>query len=266
MRTAKQVILGISFMLAATGLSEAQNPFTPACNSPHFPVPAPSVVHEVDSQCGLTGSGGREAAQNTAKNNFCALGQPQTMTIDTLQELQRSVEQNTNINFGDEATAERKAGPTQNRAPLRQLGEGKLAVLTGYVLIARQEGKESVNCGTKVANDPLNHDIHISIVSAPDVTNECQSVVAEMSPHHRPDSWTAQNVNKVAHAKALVRVTGQLFFDSSHAVCENGQRVRSNPSRVSLWEIHPIYGFEVCTAKCSTNPTWTPIHVWLQHH
>lgn len=57
--------------------------------------------------------------------------------------------------------------------------------LNGYVLIARQEGAESVNCGTHVPNSAAYHDIHISIVQNPDDT-ECSGVVAETVPHHRP--------------------------------------------------------------------------------
>jgi hypothetical protein len=258
--------LRVCLFLAVATPCAAQNTFAPVCTSPNYPVPTPTAARDIDTQCGLSGSGGREAQQNSAKNNFCASGPAEPVAIGGLQTLQAAVDADASIAFGDEATPGRKAGPATNRAPLRKLGEGKQAVLTGFVLIARQEGKESVNCGKTVSDEPAEHDIHISIVASATETNECTSVVAEMSPHHRPDSWTAANVNKLAAAKAMVRVTGQLFFDSSHLPCAGGARVRSNPARVALWEIHPIYSFDVCTAKCETKPTWTPLYQWLAQH
>ena len=80
-----------------------------------------------------------------AKNNFCpATSAPSTVTIADLQKLQNNVQSNASINFGDEAQPSRKKGPTVDRAPLKRLGEGKQVVFRGFVLIARQEGAESV--------------------------------------------------------------------------------------------------------------------------
>jgi hypothetical protein len=250
--------------------ASASAAFKPVCRRPNYPQPPPATSPGIDSLCGLAGSGtGAEGTQDTAKNNFCATGTPRSVTIPSLTTLQSSVEQNTAINFGDENSAARKRGPTTDRAPLQKLGEGRLVRLKAYVLRARQEGGESVNCGSNVPNQATFHDIHISLVAQPQDYSEaaeCSGVVAEMSPHHRPDAWTAGNVNKVAAARALVRVTGQLFFDSSHEPCQNGQPVRSNPKRVSLWEIHPVYKFEVCTANCSGAGKWLPLDQWVKQN
>src|SRR3954447_7069066 len=82
--------------------------------------------------------------------------------------------------------------------------------------------------------------------------------------HHRPVAWTAESVNVVASAHVPVRVTGQLFFDSSHVPCNGHSRVRANPARASLWEIHPIYSFDVCVTGCGTdNPSWQSVDQWL---
>jgi hypothetical protein len=135
--------------------------------------------------------------------------------------------------------------------------------LKAFVLKARPEGGESVNCGKAVSGEN-SHDVHISLVASANVTDECAGVVAEMSPHRRPDSWTHLSVQKVADAKLPVRVTGQLFFDSSHEPCARGQKVRSNPMRASLWEIHPIYKFEVCTSDCDGAGQWVPLDQWVQ--
>ena len=145
-----------------------------------------------------------------------------------------------------------------------RVAEGKLAVLKGFVLIARQEGAESVNCGKNAPNSPPYHDIHISIVQSADETDECSSVVAETSPHHRPPEWNAANLNAVGKAHLPVRITGHLFFDSSHVPCADGKPVPSNPKRVSLWELHPVYEFEVCTANCDAEGTWAKLEDWAK--
>jgi hypothetical protein len=154
-----------------------------------------------------------------------------------------------------------------------KIGEGTLRSLEGYVLIARQEGKEMVNCETTPPNVPASHDIHISIVG--DVSqvhgNECESVVAEMSPHHRPDSWNVANLQKVAAGHNRVRLTGQLFFDSSHSPCildgktsPEGKAEAGDPHRSSLWEIHPIYKFEVCPTGNCAQGGWKPLDQFIK--
>jgi hypothetical protein len=197
------------------------------------------------------------------KNNFCAAGEPSKTSFSDMRDLEQKVEGDLDINFGNHHSADRKKGPTEDRSPLADLGEGKQVVLTAFVLTARQEGGESVNCGARFPpnnpRDPKYHDIHISLVASQDVTNECSSVVAEMSPHHRPDSWNRATVQKVAAAGLPVRVTGQLFFDSSHMPCTGGQPSAGNPKRFSLWEIHPIYKFEVCTGDCTGASDWVPL-------
>ena len=239
--------------------------FKPTCTSPSFPNPPPKNPLGIDTQCGVSGSGiGAEGQQDTVKNNFCAKGTPKPVTVAYLTSLQAKVEKKKSINFGDEKSGSRMKGPTTNRAPLKTLGEGQMVTLKAYVLIARQEGGESVNCKANVPDESLFHDIHISLVASKDVSDECSGVVAEMSPHHRPDDWTHTNVDKVSKQKLLVRVTGQLYFDSSHFPCSNGQGVRSNPKRVSLWEIHPIYKFEVCTADCDGEGQWLALDVWAK--
>lgn len=145
--------------------------------------------------------------------------------------------------------------------------------LKAFVMDAMQEGPEKVNCQEEVPTTKDYHDIHISLV--PNIklaaattkeaiaASECQGVVAEMSPHFRPALWTAGNLNKAGDKKLPVRVTGQLFFDSSHVPCKDGEPVGKNPKRVSLWEIHPIYAFEVCTADCDGEGTWVSLEDWV---
>ena len=37
----------------------------------------------------------------------------------------------------------------------------------------------------------------------------------------------------------------------------------SNPKRVSLWEIHPVYKLEVCTANCGGAGTSVALDQWV---
>lgn len=103
---------------------------------------------------------------------------------------------------------------------------------------------------------------HISIVDSSSNHVECLSVVVEMSPHHRPAAWNQANVEAVAKAHLPVRVTGQLFFDSSHTPCGGGVPTKGDPSRASLWEIHPIYKFEVCAKGDCSSGGWVPLTEW----
>ncbi|MBI3698230.1 MAG: hypothetical protein HY238_25760 [Acidobacteria bacterium] len=255
------------------GIARGADKFTQECSNAHYPSPAPSQSLGIDAQCVVQGSGGDEDHQNRAKNNFCATGSPQPITLQRLKDLQKKVEDDTSIDYGDKIMPPRtKAGPTIERGPLHSLGEGRQVTFTGFVLKARQEGKESVNCGKNVSNTPLFHDIHISLVETANTKSECSGFVAEMSPHHRPAQWTAANINMAAKKskgmkqKPQVRVTGHLFFDSSHRPCQGGQKVGSNPQRVSLWEIHPIYKFEVCgVGNCdAAEDKWLPLDEWVQ--
>lgn len=267
------IFIATAFLFFACKAAQAEK-FIPECEHPTFP----SKATAVDQRCGLKGAGGVEAEQNDLKNNFCANGPPTVLTFERLKELQSDVEKNKVINFGDRAN-HGGHGPTQDRAPLKALGEGTLVELRAYVLAAKQEGAESVNCGKtfdRLRNKNAYHDIHISIVETKDLStpsdrdkekvNECHGVVVEMVPHHRPPVWTATNVNKVRNAHLPVRITGQLFFDSSHVPCSGDTPVRTNPKRFSLWEIHPIYKFEVCVADCNAHGTWMTLENWLTQH
>jgi hypothetical protein len=263
MRKVWHVAVLLIAVLGVWSLANAQT-FTQTCSNPSFP----SQATAIDSACVVTGQGGKEGPQNQAKNNFCSQGQPQAYTFDKLKRLQVQVGNDHSIPFGRKGTATRHPGPATDRSPLEKLGEGELVVLNAFVLKARQEGAESVNCGKPpaagaVPNEPLYHDIHISLVQLAAEADECNGMVAEMSPHHRPAAWSADNLNRLAQSHMPVRVTGQLFFDSSHSPCVNGEASAGDPKRFSLWEIHPIYKFEVCTGNCTGEGNWASLEDWV---
>ena len=263
-------LIVVALVLAALNI-----PLFGQCPHPNLPSPTPAPIDS--TTCGPAGNGGAETTQNEAKNNFCADGPAQPITIAEMTTLQQKVESDKSIPFGsrDEHPLTTNPGPATDRKPLQQLGEGNQVVLVGFVKKARQEEAESVNCGKggPVPNKPEYHDIHVSIVEN-SANSECSGIVAEMIPHHRPTIWTADLVNQVATAGLQVRVTGQLMFDSSHSPCQNGKPVCTkpkgnppkqscDPARVSLWEIHPIYKFEVCThGDCSSGSGWVPLDQW----
>lgn len=235
--------------------------FTQSCPTPQFP----SVSTGIDASCGPSGSSDPQSAdglQNLKKDNFCALGTPIAVTLSALKALQTKA-------ASGEATNHFKPGePLPDRTFLKSLGEGDLVTFEGYVFEARQECKESVNCGVQSPNQDGFHDIHISLVDHVPTSKlgtqaadaeECGSFVAEMIPHHRPAEWNACNVNSIATKKLRVRITGQRMFDGSHLTCNGTTPNGSNPKRATLWEIHPIYSFDVCpSGDCKTNG-WVPL-------
>jgi hypothetical protein len=246
-------------------LAAQQFPATcPNDKTPHLPS---MTAAPIDSLCGLDGTPSRpaEKPQNEAKNNFCsAPGAPEPIILDKIKSLQSEAEAEEN---------KRNLTPGQpppDRSFLQSLGEGQLVVFQGFVFEARQECKETVNCGTTVPNVNASHDIHIALLEQPRKTHsgdpnpardaeECTGFVAEMIPHHRPPEWTQCNVQSVADAGLRVRVTGQQFFDGSHQPCRNNAPHGSDPKRISLWEIHPIYSFEVCPSGDCAGGGWEPL-------
>lgn len=127
------------------------------------------------------------------------------------------------------------------------IGEGYLVKITGYLAQMRPEGPESVNCKLKHV---ANNDFHLSIV--PDSgDDEFHGIVVEMIPQDRPATWTTEALHKVRDKHVQVLVTGQLFYDAKHLVNPGPDPKQGQPKRFSLWEVHPVQRFFVCTqASC----------------
>ena len=245
-------------MLALPGSAQV---FTQSCAAPQFP----GSSTPIDGTCKSSGSSDPKSAdglQDLRKNNFCAAGAPIMVTLSQLVALQKTTaaaETQKKLKQGD---------PPADRTFLENLGEGNLVQFEGFVFEARQECKETVNCGAGSPNEDAFHDIHISLLDHAPVSKpgaaaadaeECGSFVAEMIPHHRPPEWNACNVNSVATQKLRVRITGQRMFDGSHLTCNGKTPNGDNPKRATLWEIHPIYTFEVCPKGDCQTGGWTPL-------
>ena len=134
----------------------------------------------------------------------------------------------------------------------------------------RKGGKESCNCGEAngAAKDVI--DMHLVLIPSSDLENtpECKSVTVEISPHFRPERWDADTILR-ANDHPL-RFTGQLMYDAAHRPCSGSPPTRGyqSPSRVSNWEVHPVYAIDVCTKKslsgCKANndSVWKPLDQW----
>jgi len=170
---------------------------------------------------------------------------PITVPIEIFEDLQEAA---------DKVVTQGAYPPPDQREALRDLnirghhiGEGTLVKVTGYLYEMRPEGAESVNCkltGVK------NNDFHLSLVADPD-GDEFHGVVVEMIPQDRPDSWNTKALHEVRDSGAQVLVIGQLFYDGKHVVNKGPRSIKGEPKRFSLWEVHPVQRFFVCTrANC----------------
>ena len=130
-------------------------------------------------------------------------------------------------------------------------GEGHLVRVTGFIVADPHPNTgESVNCNLPAPED---NDFHISLASA-STKSAFESIVVEPIPQTRKAEWTIKKIKAVEKAKQRVMVTGQLFYDNAHRVRKSDAPGLSHePKRFSLWEVHPISEFLVCT-----NPPCSP--------
>lgn len=218
-----------------------------------LPFAAIAKERPIDSVCPPEGAATNDEKrmENQAKNNFLATGNPVSVTLQDFKLLQDA---------GD------AVGKTTDRSRFRTLvrnknerllGEGTLVKLVAYLLDSHYTNVgagESVNCKLPSRVD---NDITISLVEASG-DDPCNSIIAEISPHFRPDAW-----NEIVNLKINqpLRITGPLFLDDSHQPCRNG--LRPNPKRISVWEIHPVYNIEVCKSDTIAGCNVNDDSVWI---
>jgi hypothetical protein len=240
------LLLHLLALPAALAAQEGED-FVPGCNLPFAAIAVQHPIDSGDAGCGIAGKAAADDAnhaQNRAKNNFCAAGDPVTLTRDDFVKLQAAVD-GAGIPYGSpkRLPPDRKVlHDLVTTAGGATVGEGSKVRFVTLILGAHYsdtKSGESVNCG-EPGNEP--NDIHVPTVQAAGA-EECESITVEMSPHGRPAGWTPKALQK---AGAPVRITGQLFFDASHKPCIPGKQ--RNPKRIASWEIHPVYAVDVCTA------------------
>ena len=78
---------GLLITGASFGFTLYADGLTQTCSAPQFPQPAAT---NIDSVCGAAGSGGKEANQNQAKNNFCPTAAAKPITIPDMVALHNS--------------------------------------------------------------------------------------------------------------------------------------------------------------------------------
>lgn len=252
--------------LAVAAAAQADDQFTPPCALPFATI---AQKHDIDRTCGPGGDteSGPHAAQNRAKNNFCATGLPVPVTYEIFKALQRAVDK-AGIPYG----SSNKLPPDRDAlteilklSSGKTVGEGTIVRYVAFISHPRNSNLrkgESVNCKEPGAEA---NDIHIDLLRRPnDGEPACRSVTAEISPHYRPEYWEAPKLRLLRDRP--VRITGQLFFDASHRPCRSDND-KANPKRISLWEIHPVYQIDVCrldTLKACTvtGDHWVPLSDW----
>ncbi len=149
---------------------------------------------------------------------------------------------------------------------LANLGEGNIAAVIGYLYYSEVTGRETTNCQLTGPNDV---DYHIGIgfdaVAAATLRGhpatgrsipvplQQSSIVVEMTPHYRAQyhpKWTNPLVQR--YVGRQVKVVGQMLVDNEHLVTKDdcafpGANMHSC-WRASVWELHPVIQFFICTA------------------
>jgi len=258
------------------------------CSVPYNEEPgAPTAF---DQSCGLTGNAASDSGefpQNLSKNDLCEKSAPVPITIPDLVELQKLVD-DSGVIYGNKFSGK---GPPKERSVFHnltslhsgvKLEEDDVVTYVGFLVEAHYmpqsekppktgKGGETVNCNS---TEHFKADIHLALsdtkgrITAKDpnrVKKLCGTISAEMIPHLRPGVWNGDNLDQLIDLERPVKVTGHLFFDASHQPCKGATPVGSDPRRITEWEIHPIYSFEVCkfdaVGRCDVNKTsaWEPL-------
>lgn len=205
-----------------------------------------------------------DALSNRLKHNREPQGELTTLDFNDFAALQNQVETLFSGHYAA-LTKPDRARLRNLQTPHGTVNEGDLVSITGFIALKPASSKphantsgESVNCRITGTG---NNDFHISITPTAG-ESEFEGIVVEMIPQARSAEWTTARLRKAQTEKRQVRVRGQLFFDNHHRVNDDPQHpAGTQPKRFSLWEVHPITEFEVCTqSQCSEDsPAWRPL-------
>jgi hypothetical protein len=256
---------------------EAAPPAPPPPSPPPPPPPTcgPGTVIVLHPSCPAVGTHGQGVAysatsdtglRNMAKRHLpdpaCT---PKPLTFDDLRSLQNYID-NT---FADARTTKTTFQPTRSLKNIETFegprSEGDAVQLSAYLVVARDEHSESVNCA---GSDGV--DIHINVGPKSLHPTEFDGVVAEMIPQlPRPAGWNSTTLNRLAGKQILV--VGALTYDNEHFVNDNPAKPKGGqPERFALWEIHPITALYVCPAGDGCDPAqpsqWVSLTDWAKNH
>src|SRR5574337_461918 len=224
-------VLAAALLLALSSDVARAQAFTlpPGCT---LPFDAIKHAHSIDQTCSPEGSAtsAPQAAQNRAKNDFCATGGPVRVTLNTFVQLQTAAE-DAGIPFGSglHLPPDRSLLKDLVAAPSgATVGEGTVVSYIAYIIDAHPSNLsrgESVNCKLP---GPDNNDIHIMLGRSPS-EDPCRSITAQISPHFRPEAW--DEVAEHTLNGHPVKITGPLLFDAPHKPCE---QTRGSFARISI--------------------------------
>ena len=179
-----------------------------------------------------------------------------------------------------------KTNHDEAKDTLAKAGEGKLHGVIGYLYDAKAEDAESSNCELSRDKEEQDVDFHIWVgfddkaaaqlrdgkAATPD--EKKTAAIVEMTPHTRAhhQGWTTDALKKERGKK--VRAVGQLMVDNEHNVSsQNCGRTDHTDKcwRLSVWELHPVTSFQVCSEdpsnydKCTeTSNNWAELGTGAQ--
>jgi len=246
--------------------------------------PFTNKPQRIDFLCGNTGcfKGPANDQQNAMKNNFCApIAKITPVTLKTFGDLGNASNNESAIPKGEPPPSRAKLAKIITLGDGAKLGEGKTVTFVGFVLDARHSNVDNNDPLTKGNGESVQcnllgcayNDIHVTLADKPNETAFCNTIVAEIIPHHRPPAWDLFDSPDYAGFLKThpVKISGQLFFDGSHVPCTSEGKAGFNPitkhtdfERLALWEIHPIYAIDVCKhidkSQCSASDSnaWFP--------
>jgi Bacterial SH3 domain len=201
--------------------------------------------------CGAPGSD--QAILNSTKRRQPSETNARTLSFADLRSLQQKA--NNLVGQHNELTQAERDSLVNLSVTSGTVREGKLVKVRGF-LAAKVEphantSGESVNCRFTPSE---NNDFHISLVENAG-EDEFKGIVVEMIPQNRNPGWTLAKLINLRQQGKRVLVVGALFYDNIHIVNDDPNHpIGGQPKRVSLWEVHPITKFFVCT-RASNNCT-----------
>jgi len=206
--------------------------------------PASPTFHDssTGANCGIKG---KPKSQNPAS---LARFDPDENRLKNRIEMPSSTIATTVAEFRTLPDHDKTARSNWSDQELQQFGqlEAEAVRIQGYLIGVKQEGSETTNCG---ASDLDGIDFHMWLVDADDADKDRSfSAVAEVTPRWRKanPAWSCSALYDLIDQGALFRVSGWRLYDYEHPeqLPENNSK---NPTRSTLWEIHPITKIEVAT-------------------
>jgi uncharacterized protein YgiM (DUF1202 family) len=214
------------------------------------PCPIPATLDQCPSRgCGAAGSD--QAILNSTKRRLPSGANARTLTFADLKNLQQRASDL--VGQHNELTQAERDSLANLPVSAGTVREGSMVKVTGFLAQGldphANSGGESVNC--KLTGTEKN-DFHISVVEKA-VDDEFKGIVVEMIPQDRNAAWTLAKLKSIKQQKKRILVIGALFYDNIHIVNNDpNHSIGGQPKRTSLWEVHPITKFFVCT-KATNN-------------